>query len=53
MEPLSREVKGFITATEVMLSDGVWAEELNETERQLIQHYLTAMAEKFPVRTSA
>lgn len=53
MEPLSREVKGFITATEVMLSDGVISEELNETEWQLIQYYLTAMAEKFPSRTRA
>lgn len=47
MEQLNREVKGFVTATEVMLSHGVRVEELNETERQLIQHYLNAMAEKF------
>lgn len=53
MEPLSREVKGFITSTEVMLSEGVRLEDLNETERHLIEHYLTAMAEKFPVRTRA
>lgn len=35
MEPLTRGVKGFILATEVMLSEGVRVEELNETERVL------------------
>ena len=49
MELLRKELKLFASATESMLSHGVKLEELTEMEQYLIQYYLAAMTEKYPI----
>lgn len=49
MELLRKELKVFASAMESMLSHGVKLEELTEMEQYLIQYYLAAMTEKYPI----
>jgi hypothetical protein len=54
MDLMRKELQRFVAASETMLGYEVKLEELTETERDLIQYYLPAMGEKFPVnRVSA
>ena len=49
MDLMRKELQRFVVASETMLGYEVKLEELTETERDLIQYYLPAMGEKFPV----
>ena len=47
MDFVRQELQQFASATENLLGHGVTLEELNETERDLVHHYLLAMAQRF------
>lgn len=45
---LRDEIKQFMVACEVMLDTDLNADELNHLEHELLQHYLSKVAQKFP-----
>lgn len=47
MDSISQELQHFVTATEELLAPDVRLEKLNETERDIIQYYIMALAFKF------
>lgn len=52
MDSIRQELQHFVTATEGLLTPDVKLDELNETERAIIQYYVMALAFKFAtVRT--
>ena len=45
---LRDEMRQFMVACEVMLDTDMNADELNHLEHELLQHYLSKVAQKFP-----
>jgi hypothetical protein len=52
MEAMRQEIDEFSRASEKLLGYDVNVEELSVMERDMIQYYLSALAEKFPAQAA-